>query len=54
MYLDSGDKKAIIGSVDTPSTAINESILGEIVYIADVYGLVTVPLPTEIKPVTVL
>ncbi len=38
MYLDSGNKMAIIGNRDTPSTASDVEIVGDIAYVADYYG----------------
>ena len=35
MYLDSGNKRAIIGSVDTPDIAYGVTVVGTVAYIAD-------------------
>ena len=43
----------IIGSVDTPERARRATVVDNIAYVAESKGLAIVPVPTEIKPVTV-
>ena len=54
MYLDSGNKRAIIGSVNTPKVAESVTVVGTTACEVDENRLFIVPVSTEIKPVTVV